>query len=252
MISSGIRLKTPDDIKRIEEAGAICADVFRYLDSLSMEGMSTWELDSLVDGIINRTGARSAFKTLHGYNYSSCISINDEVAHGIPSKKRYILGGDVVKVDIGVVQKGYFADACRTFTVSSVSPEGLLLAQTVKKAFRKALSVIMPGQFLESIGNAIDEEICRTEFRVIASLTGHGVGFALHEAPKVPHYKNSGHRIFLQEGLVLAVEPAITSGNGDIVKDRNNFTLKTSDGACAVQYEETVAVTGHGPLVLTS
>lgn len=259
MLQKKIRLKSPDDIRKIREAGKTCAEVFNIIASLSLVGMSTWELDSLVDAAIHRSGGRSAFKTMEGYNFASCISLNDEVAHGIPSRKRYMAVGDLVKVDIGVARHGYFADTCRTF-IAGVS--GAVrsrdndlknrLVSTVEQAFAESLKVIRPGGSIEDIGTIIEDTVEGSGFFVIHTLTGHGVGFALHEPPKVPHYRKSGQRIPLQAGMVLAIEPAVTSGGGGVQVAENGFTIRTIDGAPAVQYEETIAVTETGPLLLTS
>ncbi len=251
MSTADIRLKSADDIKRIKESGEICAEIFRYLNTLSLEGMSTWEVDSLVDSMINRRRARSAFKTLRDYDYSSCISIDDEVAHGIPSKKKIIASGNLVKIDIGVVFNGYFADACRTFSIGEVSNENRAMIAALEESFNRALAVLRPGNTIEDIGNTIAATAEDHGFTVLSQLTGHGVGFALHESPRVPHYRKSGQRLQLTEGMVFALEPALSRGADTIITASNGFTIMTGDGATAVQHEESIAVTSRGPLLLT-
>ncbi len=251
MKATGIRLKTKDEIMRIREAGRVSARVFESISRIDLAGMTTWELDSVIDEQIVRLGARAAFKTLRDYGFASCISINEVAVHGVPSKKRIIKRGDAVKVDIGISLNGYFSDSCRTFIVDGADQHTFDLAFCCEKALNRAVSVLLPGNRISDIGNAIEDEAESEGFSVIRNLTGHGVGFALHEPPAVPSYRNSGQDIEMRPGLVLAIEPILTSGVPALKKNDDIWEIETEDGSTAVQYEHTVAVTENGPLILT-
>jgi methionyl aminopeptidase len=252
MLRSGkIRLKSPDDIKRIRDAGDIIAEVFRELSKRSFAGMSTWEVDSIVESIILTRKARPAFKTVAGYNSASCISINDEVVHGIPSKKRKIKNGDLVKVDTGAVLKGYFSDACYTFAAGTVSDVAAALSGASRQALKNAIAVMRPGNRIGDIGYAIQEYIEARGYSVVRTYTGHGVGFSLHEPPIVPHYGKKSTGIVLESGMVLAVEPMINEGGHAVRLLGDGWTAVTADGKLSAHFEHTIAITDDGPLVLT-
>ena len=194
MRSKRILIKSPDDIKRIRDSGVIIADIFKKLSNMSLAGLSTWDVDMMIDSMIIKQKGRAAFKTVPGYSAASCISINDEVVHGIPSKKRKIRTGDLVKIDIGVVLNGYFSDACRTFSVGKTSQSARLLSETTRESLALAIEVMTPGNRIGDIGHAIQEYAEARGYSVVRNYTGHGVGYALHEPPVVPHYgkKKSG------------------------------------------------------------
>jgi methionyl aminopeptidase len=247
-----VRLKSPEDIRRIRESGVIIAGIFRKLSRLSLAGMSTWDIDRLIESMIVRQKARPAFKTVPGYGAASCISINNEVVHGIPSKKRKVAAGDLVKIDTGAVLNGYFSDACRTFTAGRVSGTARDLIDTTADCLKKAIQVMLPGNRIGDIGHAIQEHAESRGFSVVRNYTGHGVGFALHEMPIVPHYGKKGTGIFLEPGMVLAVEPMINEGGHAVRLLDDGWTAVTADGGLSAHYEHTIAVTEEGPLVLTA
>lgn len=244
-----VKLKSPDDIARISDAGRIASGIFSYLEGLVLTGESTEEIDRAIESMIRKGGGRSAFMTLYGYPHVSCISINDEIAHGIPRRKKIIQDGDLVKIDLGIVLKGYFCDACRTFCAGQVSQGNQDLMRTCREALAAAVGNCRPGNNIGDIGAAVEETAVRHGAVVVRDVSGHGTGFALHEGPAVPLFKTAAEGMVIQEGLVLAIEPALTAGSGKTVEE--NGVLKTADGAAAVQFEETVAVTGNGPFVLT-
>lgn len=246
-----VRLKSPEEIRRIRESGIIIAGIFRKLARLSLAGLSTWDIDRLIESMIVKQKARPAFKTVPGYSAASCISINNEVVHGIPSKKRKIAVGDLVKIDIGVVLNGYFTDACRTFTVSKVSGKARDLVETTADCLQHAIRVMVPGGHLGDIGHAIQQHAESRGFSVVRNYTGHGVGFALHESPVVPHYGRKGAGILLEQGLVLAVEPMINEGGHAVKLLDDGWTAVTADGSLSAHFEHTIAITENGPLVLT-
>ena len=247
-----VRLKSPEDIRRIRESGIIIAGIFRRLSRLSLVGMSTWDIDRIIESMIIRQKARPAFKTVPGYSAASCISINNEVVHGIPSRKRKVASGDLVKIDTGAVLNGYFSDACRTFAAGRIGGGARELADTASESLDKAIEVMLPGNRIGDIGHAIQEHAESRGFSVVRNYTGHGVGFALHEMPIVPHYGKKGTGIFLDPGMVLAVEPMINEGGHAVKILDDGWTAVTADGRLSAHFEHTVAVTEEGPLVLTA
>jgi len=251
MRNKRIRIKSPDDIKRIRDAGVIIAEIFTKLSSASLAGLSTWEVDLMIDSMIVKRKGRAAFKTVPGYSAASCISINDEVVHGIPSKKKKIRSGDLVKIDIGVVLNGYFGDACRTFTVGRVTDGAKNLAEATRQALDKAVTVMVPGGRIGDIGHAIQVHTETRGYSVVRNYTGHGVGFALHEAPVVPHYGKKGTGMVLEPGMVLAVEPMINEGGHGVRLLDDGWTAVTADGSLSAHWEHTIAVTETGPQILT-
>ena len=249
--SAQISLKSPDDIRRIRDSGSITADVFRQLSAIPLAGLSTWDVDSIIESIILKQKGRPAFKTVPGYSASSCISINNEVVHGLPSKKRKIKSGDLVKIDTGVVLNGFFSDSCRTFTVGAVAEPARKLAATARASLERAIGAIRPGGRVGDIGSAIQEYAESFGYSVVRNYSGHGVGFALHGPPVVPHYGKKGTGTLLEPGLVIAVEPMINEGGHSIRLLDDGWTAVTADGSLSAHFEHTIAVTDDGPLVLT-
>jgi len=250
-INSSIRLKSRDDIMRIAEAGRIIAGIYNYLKGHTLAGLSTLELDAIVESRILKAKARPSFKTVSNYYHATCISVNDEVVHGVPVKKKKIRDGDIVKVDIGVVKNGFFADSCRTFAVGHISERARRLVTATREALAIGINEVQAGKRLGDIGWAIQQFAEGNGYSVVRDFTGHGVGFAVHEQPNVPHYgrKNSG--LVLREGLVIAVEPMLNEGSDKVITLEDGWTTVTADGKLSAQFEHTVAVTSDGPLVLT-
>ena len=251
MRNKRIRLKSPDDIQRIRDAGSIIAEIFRKLIRISLAGLSTWEVDAMIESMIMKQKGRPAFKTVPRYGAASCISINNEVVHGVPSKKRKIKSGDLVKIDTGVVLNGYFSDACRTFTVGKTAETAMRLAATTKQALDRAITVMRPGNRIGDIGHAIQEYAETHGYSVVRNYTGHGVGFALHEPPIVPHYGRKGTGNVLEPGMVLAIEPMINEGGNAVRLLDDGWTAVTADGSLSAHFEHTIAITESGPVILT-
>jgi methionyl aminopeptidase len=250
-LKNRIHLKSPDEVKRIREAGRVISEIFRGLQGISFIGLTTLELDSFIENAIYRKKARSSFKTVANYDFASCISINDEVVHGIPSRKKIIRKGDIVKVDIGVVKKGYFADACCTFMVEPVTSSARKLVEVSRLSLDRAIDVMHVGRRLGDIGSAIQSYVEEKGFSIVRDLFGHGVGFSVHELPRVPHFGVTNVGLLLREGMVLAVEPIVNEGNGEIVTLDDGWTIVTADGRLSAQFEHTVAITDRGPVILT-
>ncbi|MCL1912218.1 MAG: type I methionyl aminopeptidase, partial [Leptospirales bacterium] len=217
----GVRLKSADEIKRIAEAGRIISELFAILRGEPLVAVSTWEIDSEIDNFLFKKKARSAFKTIKGYNYASCISINEETVHGVPAKKRRVKEGDLVKVDVGVSYNGYFADACLTLGAGKISAPGARLMECAMAALNGAIEAIAPQAPISAIGDITEGIALANGYSVAANHAGHGTGFLLHEPPVVPHFKDSGISMPISVGMVLAVEPVICAGNGQTVINGN-------------------------------
>jgi methionyl aminopeptidase len=247
-----VQLKSGDDIRRIEESGHIISELFAYLGGMSLVSASTWEIDTEIERFIGRKKGRAAFKTLRGYNYASCISINDEVVHGIPSRKKRVREGDLIKIDVGVVYNGYFSDACITLAAGRAEDPAGELLRSCMDILAGAIAVMGPGVPLGQIGNIIEENAGAGGYSIVRSHTGHGVGFALHEPPVVPHFRNSGQNMLLREGMVLTVEPVLCMGSGDVRHHPNGWSTCTADGSLAAQFEHTIAIVENGARILTA
>ena len=251
-MSRPVRLKTEDDIKRIKESGLIIYHLFKKIGSMNLDGVSTWELDSFIDDYILKNRARPAFKTVRGYSFASCISINNVATHGIPDKKKKIRSGDIVKVDTGTVMNGYFADSCYTFKIGDVAESVHKLVDAAYTALLKGIAEIQPNKNIGDIGYAVESCVNDLGYKVIKNFAGHGIGFALHEAPVVPHYGLKKQGAVLQEGMVLTVEPIVTEGAEKLITQDDGWTSVTSNGKLSAQFEHTVAVTDNGALILTA
>jgi len=234
----------------MEEAGRIVGRILEELRLLVRPGVSTAELDLECARRLERHGARSAPRLFYGFPGAVCISVNDEAVHGIPGA-RVIRAGDLVKLDLTIEKNGYVADAAITVPVAPVSDLDRRLADCAESAFHRALPLLRAGTRIRDIGAAIEGEARRHGFAVIPELTGHGVGRAIHEEPAIPNYPDERDRRILTDGLVIAVEPILTTGTGEVVEDADGWTVRTADGAPAVHFEHTVLVTRQRPILLT-
>ncbi len=248
---SGIKLKSSDDIKRIKEAGIVIAEIFKVIPGISLTGLSTLQLDGFIEDIIYKSKARPSFKTVRNYKHATCISINDEVVHGIPSREKIINTGDIVKIDIGVVKNGYFADGCCTFAIKPVPEIADKLISVTRTALEKGIEFLYPGKRLGDMGSAIQEYVEEQGFNIVRDYAGHGVGFAVHESPGVLHYGIQGTGKIIRDGMVLALEPIVNEGTYEVLVLDDGWTAVTKDGKLSAQFEHTVAVTKDGPVVLT-
>lgn len=245
------RLKTPEEIKRIQESCIIIKNIFKQLSDIDFENVSTLEIDKYIENKILQNKAKPSFKLVNDYYHASCISVNNEVVHGVPDKNKIIKKGDLIKIDIGVVKKGYFGDSCKTFFVPVIEREAENLINITKHALDIGISNCHDGSTLGTLGWAIQNHVENNGFNVVREFTGHGVGFSVHESPVILHYgeRNTGIRIV--EGMVLAIEPIVNAGCADVVMTDNGWTAETLDGRLSAQFEHTIAVTSTGPLVLT-
>ena len=246
-----IQLKNPDQIKIMREAGRITGEALLVARDHVRPGISTYELDRLVREHIEKAGAKPSFLGYGGFPGSACISINDEVIHGIPSKKRFLQEGDVVKIDVGAFYKGFHGDSARTVPVGRVSDEARKLIEVTRASFYAGIEQMKVGGRLGDIGAAIDGLVTANGFSTVKRYIGHGIGRDLHESPDVPNYGTPGRGTRLCAGLVLAIEPMVNIGTETVRELSDGWTVKTADGSLSAHYENTVALTGDGIINLT-
>jgi methionyl aminopeptidase len=247
-----ISLKTAAEIQAIERAGRVLAALHRELERRVVPGVTTAELDAFAETFIrSHDGAEPAFKGLYGFPASLCTSVNEEVVHGIPSTRR-LRAGDIVSVDAGVKLDGWFADAARTFAVGDVDPETQRLLDVTRASLDAAIDQARPGKRLGDIGHAVQHVAEGAGFGVVRDLVGHGIGREPHEEPQVPNYGKAGRGLRLQAGLVLAIEPMVNAGGIAVRTLPDRWTVVAADGRPSAHFEQTVAITDDGPLVLTA
>ena len=246
-----IQLKNPDQIKIMKEAGRITGEALLVARDHVRPGISTFELDRLVREHIEKAGAKPSFLGYGGFPGSACISINDEVIHGIPSKKRFLEEGDVVKIDVGAFYKGFHGDSARTIPVGRVSDEAQKLIEVTRASFFAGIDQLKVGGRLGDVGAAIDGLVVANGFSTVKRYIGHGIGRELHESPDVPNYGTPGRGTRLCAGLVIAIEPMVNVGTETVRELSDGWTVKTADGSLSAHYENTVALTGDGIINLT-
>ena len=246
-----IQLKNPDQIKIMREAGRITGEALLVARDHVRPGISTYELDRLVRESIEKAGAKPSFLGYGGFPASACISLNDEVIHGIPSKKRFLEEGDIVKVDVGAFYKGFHGDSARTIPVGRVSDEAMKLIEVTRASFFAGVDQLKIGNRLGDVGAAIDSLVVSNGFSTVKRYIGHGIGHELHESPDVPNYGTPGRGTRLCAGLVIAIEPMVNVGTETVRELSDGWTVKTADGALSAHYENTVALTSDGVINLT-
>jgi len=246
-----IQVKNHNQIIAMKDAGRITAEALLAAREYVREGISTYELDKVIRNTIERAGAKPSFLGYAGFPGSACISINDEVIHGIPSKSKILREGDIVKIDVGAYYKGFHGDSARTIPVGRVSDEALRLIEATEKSFWAGVAKAQAGNRVGDIGNAIESCITEYGYSVVRRYVGHGVGHELHEAPDVPNYGTAGRGVRLCNGMVIAVEPMVNVGASEVKEMSDGWTVKTADGTLSAHYENTIAITADGVLVLT-
>lgn len=246
-----IQLKTPDDIARVRAACLVVHDVLDELARAAVPGVTTAELDRLAASRARARGATPAFLGYHGYPASLCISVNDEVVHGIPSPRRVLREGDVVGLDFGVVLDGFYGDAARTVPVGRASADALRLLESTRDALLAGVAAALPGGHLGDIGAAIQALVEARGYSVVREFVGHGIGRRLHEPPQVPNYGRAGAGKRIEVGLVVAIEPMVNAGAPEVALLDDGWTAVTADGSLSAHFEHTVAVTENGPEILT-
>lgn len=246
-----IQVKNRDQIIAMKEAGRITGEALLVAREHVREGISTYELDTIIRNHIEKCGAKPSFLGYAGFPGSACISINDEVIHGIPSKKRILCEGDIVKIDVGAYYKGFHGDSARTIPVGKVSDEALRLIEATEKSFWAGIAMAQAGNRIGDIGNAVESCVREYGYSVVKRYVGHGVGHDLHESPDVPNYGTPGRGVRLCNGMTIAVEPMVNIGGSEVRELNDGWTVKTADGTLSAHYENTIAITSEGVLVLT-
>ena len=235
----------------MKEAGRITGEALLVARDHIKAGVSTKDLDTLIRQYIEGCGAKPSFLGLYGFPGSACISINDEVIHGIPSGKRILQEGDIVKIDVGACYRGFHGDSARTFGVGRISAQAQSLIDATKESFYRGMAAVKTGNRVGDIGYAVDSYIRECGFQVVRKYVGHGVGRAVHEEPDVPNYGTPGRGPRLCEGMALAIEPMVNVGDYEVVQLEDGWTVKTADGTLSAHYENTVVLTAEGVLNLT-
>ncbi|MGQ9670913.1 MAG: type I methionyl aminopeptidase [Desulfosoma sp.] len=246
-----IILKTREDVEKIRKACLIVAEVLERLREVVAPGVSTWDLNAMSEEEAEKRGAVPAFKGYHGFPYALCTSVNDEVVHGMPSKKRILQEGDIVSVDFGVVVEGFYGDAALTLPVGKISDEAERLCRVTQEALERAIAQAVVGHRLSDISHAVQAHVEQFGYSVVREFVGHGIGRKLHESPQIPNFGPPGRGVKLKAGMVFAIEPMINQGVPDIRILEDGWTAVTADGKLSAHFEHTVAVTENGPDVLS-
>lgn len=245
-------IKSPREVELIRNAGHIVAQVFEKVQAELRSGMSTHDVDQIALKVITDAGAIPTFKNYGGFKGNVCVSVNDTLIHGIPSKSEIIKNGDIVSVDVGATLKGYVADACRTFIVGEGSETAKRLVKVTEESFWYAVDQFArPGEHLSNISHAIGEYAMKHGYTLTRDYTGHGVGRKLHEDPPIPNIDTPDHGVILRPGMVLAIEPMVNEGDPQLIVLKDGWTVKTKDGKLCSHYENTIVITDSGYEVLT-
>ena len=245
-----IIIKNSEQIALMKEAGRITAEALLVARDLVRPGISTKEIDAKMHAFILKCGATPSFLGYGGFPGSACISVNDEVIHGIPSERKILKEGDIVKIDVGARYRGYNGDSARTYAVGKVSDEALRLISVTERSFYEAMKVAKQGNRVGDIGEAVENFVISNGFSVVKDYVGHGVGADLHEDPEVPNFKKVRGRE-MKAGMTLAVEPMVNAGGEGVKVLRDRWTVVTSDGSLSAHYENSIAITLGDPIILT-
>ena len=245
-----VRLRTEREINLIAESAQIVGDTLDMLSGKVKPGITLMELDTLAEKFIRSQDAVPAFKGYMGFPATLCISVDDEVVHGIPSDK-VLNDGQIVGIDCGAVKNGYYGDSARTFAVGNISDEDKNLIDTTQKALYHGIEKAVPGNYVSDIGHAIQAYVEPKGYSIVRELVGHGIGTNLHEDPQVPNYGDPGMGVELKEGMCLAIEPMINIGDKEVYTLDDGWTVKTKDGYNSAHFEHTIAILKNGPKVLS-
>lgn len=245
-----ITIKSKSEILLMREAGRIVAKAHDAIKKHIKPGITTRELDRIVEDIIIRNGAKPAFKGYQGFPASICASLNKQVVHGIPNDEK-LVEGDIISIDIGSVKDGYYGDAAKTYGVGEISDESDKLITITKNSFYKGLEYMKEGYRISDISSAIQEYVESYGYSIVKEYTGHGIGREMHEAPQIPNYGLAGKGPRIKKGMVLAVEPMVNEGTDKVKLLKDGWTVVTLDGKNSAHYEHTVAITDSDPELLT-
>jgi methionyl aminopeptidase len=247
-----IQIKNKQAIQKMEKAGSLLAQIVEEIAPEVKEGITTLELDALIEGKMHESGLKPECKGYAGYRHATCISVNDTVVHGVPSEKNVLKTGDLVKIDVVGSYRGYCADMARCFFVGSApSEDAQKLVATAQEALDAAIKLIKPGVYLSDLSSCIQVIVEKQNFGVVRDFAGHGIGKRLHEDPEIPNFGKPGMGPVLQAGMTLAIEPMITLKNYGVYVAKDGWTAKTTDGSLAAHVEDTILVTESGSRILT-
>ena len=244
-------IKNDEQIALMKIAGRITAEALMTARELIRPGISTKEIDTQIRRYIEKSGATPSFLGYGGFPGSACISINEQVIHGIPSDKVILQEGDIVKIDVGARYRGYNGDSARTFPVGKVSDEALRLISVTEQSFHEAMKVARPGNRIGDIGFAVENFVISNGFSVVRDYVGHGVGKDLHEEPEIPNFGRAGRGVRLYPGMTLAIEPMVNAGSHDVRVLKDGWTVVTADGKLSAHYENSILITENDPIILT-
>lgn len=246
-----VTIKTAREVELMREAGRILAQVHDELGKIVRPGISTYEIDKEGEKLIRSFGCEPSFLNYNGYPASICVSVNEEVVHGIPSHKRILKDGDIVSLDAGVIYKGYHSDAARTHAVGNISPKAAKLIEVTKHSFFEGIKFAKPGNHLHQISGAIDAYVSGFGYGIVRSLVGHGIGRNLHEDPQIPNFAQKSKGIRLVPGMTLAVEPMVNMGTYNVCWLDDDWTVVSADGSLSAHYENTILITEDGCEILS-
>ena len=246
-----IIIKNSEQLKLMQKAGRITGEALLVARDVIRPGISTKEVDAKIRSFIERCDAHPSFLGYNGFPGSACISINDEVIHGIPSERRILKEGDIVKVDVGARYRGYNGDSARTFPVGKVSDEALRLIEVTKGSFYEAMKFAKAGYRIGDVGSAVEGFVISNGCSVVRNYVGHGIGAALHEDPEVPNFGRAGRGARLYPNMTLAIEPMVNAGTEEVRVLQDGWTVVTLDGKLSAHYENTVIITDGDPILLT-
>lgn len=246
-----VTIKSAKEIERMREAGKILASIHEQLAEMIVPGITTYDINRKANELIRSHHCIPSFLNYNGYPASVCVSINEEVVHGIPSKQRILVEGDIVSLDAGVIHQGYHSDAARTIAVGNITKEAQKLIDVTKQSFFEGMKYAKAGNHLHEISAAIDDYVVAHGFSCVRDLVGHGIGTALHEEPQIPNFRQSRRGIKLVPGMTLAVEPMVNAGSFNVCILDDNWTIVTEDGSLSAHYENTILITDHEPEFLS-
>ncbi len=246
-----IIIKNSEQLTLMKKAGRITAEALLLARDIIRPGISTKEIDTKIHDFIVKSGAVPSFLGYGGFPGSACISVNNEVIHGIPSEKIILGEGDIVKIDVGARFRGYNGDSARTYTVGKVSDEALRLISVTERSFYEAMKFARAGNRVGDIGSAVESFVISNGFSVVKAYVGHGVGANLHEEPEVPNFGKAGRGARLYSGMTLAIEPMVNAGVADVKVLKDGWTVTTADGKLSAHYENSIAITEEDPIILT-
>ena len=246
-----VTIKSEREIELMRESCRLLSIVHKEMEEAIRPGMTTLDIDMIGEKTIRQLGCIPNFKNYHGYPASICVSVNDEVVHGIPNKKRVLQEGDIVSLDAGLIYKGYHSDAARTHGVGEISPQAKKLIEVTKQSFFEGIKMAKDGNHLYDISNAIDAFVKPYGYGIVRDLVGHGIGTQLHEDPQIPNFAQKRRGMKLRAGMTLAVEPMINMGRADVAWLDDDWTVVSADGTLSAHYENTILITDGEPEILT-